>query len=111
MYDVGDKLLGGIKSMYVDSLSCYRVKGGESERFRIDSGVRQDCIIPPWLFIVNMVAVMKEVKMSMGKRGVRFMRRGENGDYLALLYADDLVMCGESEENLRVMVGQFVEVC
>ena len=25
MYDVGDKLLGGIKSMYVDSLACVRV--------------------------------------------------------------------------------------
>ena len=28
-----------------------------------------------------------------------------------LLYADDLVLCGESEENLRVMVGRFAEVC
>ena len=28
-----------------------------------------------------------------------------------LLYADDLVLCGESEEELRVMVGWFVEVC
>ena len=40
MYDVGVKLLGGIKSMYVDSLDCVRVKGGESKRFRIDSGMR-----------------------------------------------------------------------
>ena len=28
-----------------------------------------------------------------------------------LLYADDLVLCGETEEDLRVMVGQFAEVC
>ena len=28
-----------------------------------------------------------------------------------LLYADDLVLCGESEEDLRAMVGHFVEVC
>ena len=35
MYDVGVKLLGGIKSMYVDSLACVRVKEGESEWFRI----------------------------------------------------------------------------
>ena len=27
-----------------------------------------------------------------------------------LLYADDLVLCDESEEDLRAMVGQFVEV-
>ena len=28
-----------------------------------------------------------------------------------LLYTDDLGLCGESEEDLRVMVGCFVEVC
>ena len=27
-----------------------------------------------------------------------------------LLYADDLVLCGESEEDLRAMVGSFVGV-
>ena len=27
-----------------------------------------------------------------------------------LLYADDLVLCGESEEELRAMVGCFVDV-
>ena len=28
-----------------------------------------------------------------------------------LLYVDNLVLCGESEEDLRAMVGHFVEVC
>ena len=35
MYDFRGKLLGGIKSMYFDSLACVRVKGDESEQFRI----------------------------------------------------------------------------
>ena len=35
------KLLNGIKTMYVNSLACVRVKGGESGGFRIDSGMRQ----------------------------------------------------------------------
>ena len=29
----------------------------------------------------------------------------------SLLYADDLVLCGELEEDLRVIVGRFAEVC
>ena len=29
----------------------------------------------------------------------------------AFLYTDDLVLCGESEEDLRVMLRQFAEVC
>ena len=36
---------------------------------------------------------------------------GENGGLPGLLYADDLILCGESEEDLRVMVGQFTQVC
>ena len=41
MYDMGVKLLSGIMSMYVDISICVRVKRGESEQFRINSGVRR----------------------------------------------------------------------
>ena len=54
---------------------------------------------------------MKEVKMGMGKRGVRFLEDGKEWRLLGLLYADDLVLCGESEEDLRAMVRRFAEVC
>ena len=30
---------------------------------------------------------------------------------LGILYADDMVPCGESEEDLRTMMQRFVEVC
>ena len=45
------KLLSGIKSMYVYSSACIRVKWGESEWFRIDSGVRQGCIMSPQMSV------------------------------------------------------------
>ena len=47
MYDVSGNLLNVIRSIYVNSLVCVRVKGGESVAFRIDSGVRQGCIMNP----------------------------------------------------------------
>ena len=53
MYDVGCKLLSGTKSMYVDISAYVRVKGGEGDRFRIDNGMRQGCIMSPWLFKVE----------------------------------------------------------
>ena len=62
--------------MYVDNSACVRVKGSESERFTINSRVRQECIISPWLFNVYMTGVMKEVKMWMGRRGVRILEDG-----------------------------------
>ena len=91
MYDMGNKLLNGIKNIYVDSSACVRVKGDEMERFRIGSGVRQGCIMSPWLFSVYMDGVMKEVKMGMG----RFLEDGKEWRLPGLLYADDLVLCGE----------------
>ena len=107
IYDVDDKLLNGIKSKY----ACVRVKGGESECFRVNSGVRQGCIMSPWLFNVYMDAMMKEVKMEMGRRRARFQDEGREWRMSGLLYADDLVFCGELEEEMRAMVRCFVEVC
>ena len=63
------KLLSGIKSMYVDSLACIRFKWSEIERFKIYSGVRQGCVMSSWLFEVYMDALVKDVKMRMGRRG------------------------------------------
>ena len=45
LYDLGGKRLSGIKSMYMDSSACVRVKRGERDQFRIYSGMRQRCIL------------------------------------------------------------------
>ena len=37
--------------------------------------------------------------MGMGRRGVRFQEEGRELRLPGLLYADDLVLCGESEEG------------
>ena len=76
MYDVDDKLLSGIKIMYVVSSACITLKWGESEWFRIDSRVRQGCIMFPWLFNVCMDGVMKEVNMGMRRGRVRLLEDG-----------------------------------
>ena len=62
--------------MYVHSKTCVRVKGGECECFRGDSVVKQDCFMSPWLFIMYMYAVMREVKMRMGSKGGKFLEDG-----------------------------------
>ena len=49
--------------------------------------------------------------MGMVRRGVRFLKDGIKLRLPGLLYANDLVLCGESKEELRAMVGRFTEVC
>ena len=86
-------------------------KGDENEQFRIHSEVRQACIMSPWLFNVYMAEGMKEVKMGMGRRAVSFLEEGREWRLPGLLYSDDLILCGESDENLRLIVGWLAEVC
>ena len=71
----GGKLLNGIKSIYVNSLACVRVKGGKVEFFRIYSGVRHGCIMSSWLFNVYKDGVMKEVKMGIERKGMGFQEQ------------------------------------
>ena len=90
--------------MYVNIIACVRVKWGENEYFRIKSGVREACVISSWFFNVYMDAVIIERKLGMGRREVRFLERGREWRFPGLLYSDDLVLCGESEKDLKVMV-------
>ena len=46
-----------------------------------------------------------------GRMGVKFLNDGGEGRLPCFLYGYDLVLCGESEEDLRAMVERFVELC
>ena len=50
---------------------------------------------------------MKEMRVGMGRMGLRFLEERREWRLLGLLYADDLVLCGESKEKLKVMVGRL----
>ena len=50
-------------------------------------------------------AVMKEVKIGMKEVGTRVLEEKGECRLPDLLYAEDLVLCGESEEDPKVMVG------
>ena len=93
--------------MYVDSSTSVRVKAGESERLRNDFGVRQVCIMFPWIFNVYIDAAKKEVKMGIGRRGVIFLQEESKWRLLGLLYAEVY----KRPCVMRPMVGRFVEVC
>ena len=43
--------------------------------------------------------------------GVRFQEEGREWRLPSLWYAGELVFCGKLEEDLKVSVGCFVEVC
>ena len=42
---------------------------------------------------------------------MRFQEEGREWRLPGFLYEDDLILCGESEEDLRTIVGRFIELC
>ena len=52
-----------------------------------------------------------KVKMRLGRIGVRFSELGREWRLPCLLCADDLVLGAESNDDLRVTIGRFAEVC
>ena len=47
---IGGRLLQGVRSLYVGSKACVRVGNEESEWFPVRVGLRQGCVMSPWLF-------------------------------------------------------------
>ncbi len=54
LYGVGGKLFERIKSFYENASVSVWVNGELSESFNVEVGVRQECVLSPWLFNIYM---------------------------------------------------------
>ena len=70
--NMGGALLNDIRSMYVNSLTCVRLKSCESESFKIDRGGRRECVVAPWVIDMYMNRVMKKTEDGAMRMRVRF---------------------------------------
>ena len=112
MYGIGGKLLTAVKSFYMESRACVRVGDGESEWFAVEVGLRQGCVMSPWLFNIFIDGVVREMKVRTLGNGVDMV--GVNGEIWQvnqLLFADDTVLMADSEEKLQRVVKEFGRVC
>ncbi len=62
IYGVGGKLLRAIKLFNEEASTYFKISGETSEYFEIKVGLRQGCVMSPWLFNIYMDGVMREVK-------------------------------------------------
>ena len=95
------KLLVAVQSLYEDGWARVRVGGRELSRFQVKSGVRQGCPLSPWLFNIFIDRIVTEArKMSYGS--VRL----STGQLEILLFAGDLVMLAETEEEIATQSAE-----
>ena len=83
---VNEWLVKAVMHTYCGAKTAVRVGSGLTEDFEVKVGVHQGAVLSPLLFIIVMQAVTKHVSTGLPWE---------------LLYADDLVIMAESEEELK----------
>ncbi len=76
IYGVGGQLLKGIQAFYREANTCARVGGEFSENFEVEVGVRQGCVMSPWLFNIFMDGFMREMKCKVVNMGAKLRLNG-----------------------------------
>ncbi len=60
IYGVAGKLLSAIKSFYEKASACVKTSAETGEHFEIKVGLRQGCVMSPWLFNTYMDGVLRD---------------------------------------------------
>ena len=95
-----------------DCRACVRVGNDVSEWFPINVGLRQSCVMSPWLFNVHMDGVVREVNVwVLGKGLEQLSANGGRFEINQMLFADDTALVADSEEKLCRFVSEFGRVC
>ena len=75
-------------------------------------GLRQGCVMSPWLFNLYMDGVVREWKARIMNAGVCLNESdGRQCRVSSLLFADDAVLIADSEECLQRMMNEMGVVC
>ena len=113
LFGIGGRLLSAVKSFYVDSRACVRVGNQESDSFQVRIGLRQGCVMSPWLFNLFMDGVVREVNIKVGESGLGLMEGNGGPEWKInqVLFADDTALVADTEEALQQLVTEFGRVC
>ena len=73
---------------------------GTTDWFQIGKGVRQGCILSPYLFNFYAEYIMKNAGLEEAQAGIKIAWRNINN----FKYADDTTLMAESEEELKSLL-------
>ena len=94
-----------IRSLYANQEAKVRTEYGDTESFSIGKGVRQGCVLSPYLFNLYSEYIMRQANLEELDIGVRMGGRKINN----LRYADDTTLLAESKEELLQLVTSVIE--
>ena len=122
-YKVLCHLIDIIKEMYTDTWCQVKIAEGSSEEFKVESGVRQGCVLSPLLFNCFMDKILREtLEATPGGWSIEYTtteglfltyreKTPTTTDIQNVQYADDLTLVVESGEELQFMVDTLDRAC
>ena len=103
--NIGGKIYYAIQELYNETVSCVQLNHMKTEWFQTLYGVRQGDNLSPTLFNIYINDLAEELKsMNLG------IKMGDL-HICILLYADDIVLVSENEQNLQRMLSHVHKWC
>ena len=94
-YGIPSKFTELFRDLYRRSTCCIRTEDGTTQFFNVETGVRQGCILSPFLFLIALDFVMRRsIDKEVG--GISF----GHWKLADLDFADDIALIGSTQQNL-----------
>ena len=100
-----DHLTYLLRNLHAGQEAIVRTEQGTTDWFQIGKGVRQGCILSPYLFNSYAEYIMQSAGLDEAQAGIKIARRNINN----LSYADDTTLMAESEEELKSLLMKVKE--
>ena len=94
---IPDHLTCLLRNLYAGQKTTVRTGHGTTDWFQIGKGVRQGCILSPYLFNLYAEYIMRNAGLDEARDGIKIV----GGNINNLRYADDISLMAESEEELK----------
>ena len=95
-----------LRNLYAGQEATFRTGHGTIDWFQIGKGVRQGCILSPYLFNLYAEYIVRNAGLEETQAGIRIARRNINNIRYA---ADDTTFMAESEEELKSLLMKVKE--
>ena len=102
---IPDQLTCLLRNLYAGQEATVRTGHGTTDWFQIGKGVRQGCILSPWLFNLYAEYIMRISGLDEARAGIKIAGRNINN----LRYTDDTTLMAEREEELKSLLMKVKE--
>ena len=102
---IPDHLTCLLRNLYAGQEAIVRTRHGTTDWFKIGKGVRQGCMLLPWLFNLYAEHIMQNAGLDEAPAGIKIAGRNINN----LRYEDDTTLMAESKEELKSLLMKVKE--